>query len=209
MVQRRECGVDRMTRDRGLNSLFRCRKIMCPKSVEVADTRGNKHSVDVEILGVEETWRTPSILLATNRVSDGRAIFSQVHLEADPCQFEADEGKYEALKNSNLQRLEILSDLLATHLNVEVRQDFKFTEVEYTKGHLLADSEERKKRFLKSIEPQLDASGCLSSGSMNLTWIADPKLIPQATERFLPISTTEDAPGFDSKVYFKVRVNSI
>lgn len=181
-------------------------KIMCPKSVEVADGMGKKHAVDVEILGVEETWRTPSILLATNRENQGRAIFTQVHLEADPSQFEGDEGKYEALKSSNTQRLEILSDLLVTYLNVNVKHDFTTPGIQYTSGHLLSKSRALKEQFMQSIDSQLDASGCLSSGAMNLTWIREHQGIPQATERFLPINTTDDDPhGFDKKKYFKVR----
>lgn len=172
--------------------------------MEVIDSGGVKHPVDVEILGVEETWRTPSILLATNRVNKGRAIFSQVHLEADPSQFEGDEGRYDALKNSNSQRLEILSDLLCTYLNVEVRKDFSGPELEYTAGYLLADELGRKERFLKEIQAKLDASGCLSSSAMNLTWThGNQKIIPKATERFLPISVDHDPVGFDRQKYFQ------
>lgn len=51
---------------------------MCPRSVDVKDNRGHQHTVDVEILGVEETWQTASLLLAVNKANNGRAIFSQV-----------------------------------------------------------------------------------------------------------------------------------
>lgn len=177
---------------------------MCPKTVEVADTRGCKHPVDVEVLGVEETWRTPSILLAVHRVSHGRAIFSQVHLEADPSQFEGDEGKFEALKGSDAQRLEILRDLLTTHLNVEVKQDLITTEFKYTHGFLLADTEARKDQFLRAMDSKLDASGCLSSAKMNLQWVTTSQEIPSATERFLPINISLDPAGFNSRKYFEV-----
>lgn len=180
------------------------RRLMCPKTVEVADTRGCKHPVDVEVLGVEETWRTPSILLAVHRVSHGRAIFSQVHLEADPSQFEGDEGKFEALKGSDTQRLEILRDLLSTHLNVEVKQDLITTEFEYTNGFLLADTKARKDQFLQDMKSKLDASGCLLSGKMNLKWIPSSQQMPRATERFLPINISVDPVGFNCRKYFEV-----
>lgn len=34
--------------------------------------------MQVQVLGTEETWQTPSLLLATVKGGDGRAIFSQV-----------------------------------------------------------------------------------------------------------------------------------
>lgn len=181
-------------------------KLMCPKSVEVADSTGCKHPVDVEVLGVEETWRTPSILLAIDRANNGRAIFSQVHLEADPAQFEGDEGKYEALKNSNAQRLEILCDLLSTHLHVEVQPTSVVgRQLDYSPGYLLADDRDLKEQFLKRIAPQLDASGCLSSGAMNLAWVdGQGEAIPKATEQFLPIHVAKEPEGFDVRKYFEV-----
>lgn len=174
--------------------------------MEVVDTRGRKHPVDVQILGVEETWRTPSILLATNRANNGRAIFSQVHLETDPSQFEDDERKFVVLKNSNLQRLEILGDLLSTHLNVEVQKNFSNSSVSYTVGHFLGDNA-LKSQFLQSIEAKLDASGCLSSGVLKLSWIGDDQLMSEATERFLPILVNGSPEGFNGSKYFEVSWN--
>lgn len=186
---------------------------MCPKSIEVTDTVGGKHSVDVEILGVEETWKTPSILLAVNRANNGRAIFSQVHLEADPSQFENDEGKYKVLKESNNDRLEILRDLLATHLNVEVQSDFQAaTDIQYSPGYLLADDNNRKRRFLESIESQLNTNGCLSSGAINLKFLRDDQgesCAIVATQNFLPVNTIKTTPEFNDQEYFKVRRESI
>lgn len=58
-----------------------------PSSIEVRDSYGRPHKLSVEVLGAEETWHTPSLLLATalpdqnNKLSAssiGRAVFSQV-----------------------------------------------------------------------------------------------------------------------------------
>lgn len=174
--------------------------------MEVVDTKGRKHPVDVQVLGVEETWRTPSILLATNRTNNGRAIFSQVHLETDPSQFEDDERKFEVLKNSNVQRLEILGDLLSTHLNVEVQQNLSNSAVSYTVGYFLGE-DTVKTEFLQGIKAKLDASGCLSSGVLQLSWIEDDQAIPEATERFLPIHVKASPVGFNGSKYFEVSWN--
>lgn len=51
---------------------------MCPRSVDVKDLQGNAHSLQVQVLGSEETWNTPSLLLAIDANSGGTAVFSQV-----------------------------------------------------------------------------------------------------------------------------------
>lgn len=79
------------------------------------------HTFQIKVLGKEETWQTPSIVLADLPSSGGRAVFSQIHLEADPSQYEIEETKLCALKDSNNARLEILSDLLSSHLGMDVK----------------------------------------------------------------------------------------
>lgn len=44
---------------------------------------------------------------------------SQVHLEIDPTQYEDDEDKFAALKESNKARLEILRHILSHHLDMD------------------------------------------------------------------------------------------
>lgn len=55
-------------------------ELMCPRSVDVKDLQGNQHSLQVQVLGTEETWNTPSLMLACNKntTNGGKAIFSQV-----------------------------------------------------------------------------------------------------------------------------------
>lgn len=72
-------------------------------------------------MATEETWHNPSILLATITSSEGKVVFSQIHLEVDPTQYEYEEDKFKALKESNIARLEIISDLLSTHLGMEIK----------------------------------------------------------------------------------------
>lgn len=57
------------------------RALVCPpRSIELKDLKGHLHQLDVKVLGTEETWNTPSLLLAHNQKSGGSAVFSQVSL---------------------------------------------------------------------------------------------------------------------------------
>lgn len=49
-----------------------------PSSVEIVDNEGVTHTLHVQVLGAEETWQTPSLLLAYFISPGGRAVFSQV-----------------------------------------------------------------------------------------------------------------------------------
>lgn len=91
---------------------------------------GKSYVIQVQVLGSEETWQTPSLLLANVKNSKGKAFFSQVHLEVDPTQYQDDENKYAALKDSNNARLEILKDILSRHLDIDCNNplaNIKFT----------------------------------------------------------------------------------
>lgn len=94
----------------------------------------------MKILGEEETWQTPSILVATLASSGGKIVFSQIHLEADPAEYEDKEDLFEALKESNAVRLEIISDLLSTHLEMEINHGTEVPIV-YTPAYLLSQTE--------------------------------------------------------------------
>jgi len=51
-----------------------------PASVEVQDSENKSHTLKVEVLGAEETWHSPSLLLATSGAgaASGKIVFSQV-----------------------------------------------------------------------------------------------------------------------------------
>ncbi|XP_015037806.2 biotin--protein ligase isoform X3 [Drosophila pseudoobscura] len=94
--------------------------LVCPRSMELKDLAGHSHKLDVQVLGTEETWNTPSLLLANSLKSGGKAVFSQIHLETSPSEFESDEIKYSILKQYERTRLEIFADLLSKYLDVQV-----------------------------------------------------------------------------------------
>lgn len=55
-----------------------CRLLTCPGSIDFKDLRGDVHRLVVKVLGTEETWNTPSLILATDTCCSGIALFSQV-----------------------------------------------------------------------------------------------------------------------------------
>ncbi|XP_063622678.1 uncharacterized protein LOC134794809 [Cydia splendana] len=92
------------------------------------------HELDIQVLASEETWRTPSLLQATDLTNSGVAIFSQIHLEADPCDYLADEGV-----KSNEARLEIIHKILGDILDLHVRDPRDITQPEYSRGFFLGN----------------------------------------------------------------------
>lgn len=112
-----------------------------PSSVQVVDSDNKPYTLHVQVLGTEETWHTPSLLLATVSGGDGKVVFSQVHLEVDPMQYEDEESKFAALKGSNTARLEIIQDLLSTHLGLECCGSQNMPS--YTLGYFLGRHEVR------------------------------------------------------------------
>lgn len=53
---------------------------VAPKTPSTVDIQhnGKTYTIQVQVLGTEETWQTPSLLLASVKGSKGRAVFSQV-----------------------------------------------------------------------------------------------------------------------------------
>lgn len=119
-----------------------------PASASVKDKKGNMFSFDVKVLGTEETWHNPSILLATLK-SSGKVVFSQIHLEIDPMQYEFEEDKFNALKKSNTARVEIIIDLLSTHLEMEIHRATESSSAVYAPAYFLGTFEVYKNITIK------------------------------------------------------------
>jgi biotin--protein ligase len=121
---------------------------LAPRTPSNVELRHNDkdYNIQVQVLGTEETWQTPSLLLAKVKASQGRAIFSQVHLEIDPDEFENDEDKYRSLLSSNEARLEILKDILSNHLDLVC--DESFGKVQYSPGYFLGRYDVSRRRGL-------------------------------------------------------------
>ncbi|XP_070491225.1 uncharacterized protein Hcs isoform X2 [Chironomus tepperi] len=126
-------------------------------SIELKDDLGMNHNVHVQILGTEDTWKTPSLLMVYTD-NGGKIIFSQIHLEIDPSFYENDEQKYQILmKNDNL-RHEIFGDVLSTHLGLatsDMKVRKKEGDVQFSKGYFLG-RHELKFEILENLKPFME-----------------------------------------------------
>ncbi|XP_017009977.2 biotin--protein ligase isoform X2 [Drosophila takahashii] len=175
-------------------------------SMELKDLAGHSHKLDVQVLGTEETWNTPSLMLAKSLQSGGKAVFSQVHLEMNPSEFESDEIKYSILKQNERTRLEIFADLLGKYLDVQVQNgegvDQQQPGVVYQHAYFLG-RHEAKFELLEKLRLRC-------SGSDNV--IATPKLTmkfcgkddkpPVANNNVLPILIHSCPDDFSTVEYF-------
>uniref|UniRef100_A0A1L8E040 Putative biotin holocarboxylase synthetase/biotin-protein ligase n=1 Tax=Nyssomyia neivai TaxID=330878 RepID=A0A1L8E040_9DIPT len=176
--------------------------IVCPRSVDVLDETGTSHSVDVQVLGTEETWQTPSLVLAHYSVNGGKAVFSQVHLEMDPMQFENDESKFPVLKQNNTARLEILMDLLGTHLSVTVKKvETMHKPIGYTNGYFLGHHE-AKFEMLDKLSTQMGSKDTFKAASLTVKFCGKNDKVPQATSSLLPILVHSCPENFSTVDYF-------
>ncbi|XP_017082197.2 biotin--protein ligase isoform X2 [Drosophila eugracilis] len=175
-------------------------------SMELKDLAGHSHELDVQVLGTEETWNTPSLMLAKSLQSGGKAVFSQVHLEMSPSEFESDEMKYSILRENEHTRLEIFADLLGKYLDVQVHcgdsVDQPHPGVVYQHAYFLG-RHEAKFELLEKLRLRC-------SGSDNV--IATPKLTmkfcsrddkpPVANNNVLPILIHSCPEDFSTVEYF-------
>ncbi|KAL6267955.1 hypothetical protein P5V15_001023 [Pogonomyrmex californicus] len=171
-----------------------------PTSTSVKDKRGKLHSFDVKVLSREETWHNPSILLATLASSGGKVVFSQIHLEIDPMQYEYEEDKFEALKKSNVARLEIISDLLSTHLGLETSHDQ--ISIQYTSAYFLGKFEMKMKMFEK-LKSKMQENNILKMPNLDIRFYANNEDVQASSANFLPIMMHMCPPNFSTVDYFE------
>ncbi|XP_063990919.1 biotin--protein ligase isoform X1 [Diachasmimorpha longicaudata] len=170
-----------------------------PVSANVRDKAGRSHTFHVKVLGTEETWHTPSIVLADLLSSGGKAVFSQIHLEADPSQYEDQEDKFKALKESNQARLEIIGDLLATHLGMDVNADIEAPV--FTSGFFLG-RHELKLEMLEGLKDKIE-NDILETSKIKLQFCgATTKAVP-ASSSILPIMLHQCPENFSTIEYFE------
>ncbi|XP_072933352.1 biotin--protein ligase [Epargyreus clarus] len=152
------------------------------------------HELDIQVLASEETWRTPSLLQATDTTNKGIAIFSQIHLEADPCDYLGEEGI-----KSNEARLDILHKILGDILGLHVKDPREIPQIQYTSGYFLGDHVHK----LSLVEGFRRAAGARGAGGLRLQWCArgQPPDEPPARD-FLPVKLYECPENFSTVEYF-------
>ncbi|XP_047511746.1 biotin--protein ligase isoform X2 [Pieris napi] len=155
------------------------------------------HELDVKVLASEETWRTPSLLQATDLTNHGAAIFSQIHLESDPTDYLGEEGI-----KSNEARLEILHKILGDILSLHVKDPKELVKIEYTRGFFLGDHV-HKMSLVEGWCPLKDGKRVQSIGNLSVQWcIRNEKPMDQPSDIFLPVSLYECPENFSTVDYF-------
>ncbi|XP_075145553.1 holocarboxylase synthetase-like protein isoform X2 [Haematobia irritans] len=176
-------------------------------SIELKDLKGHLHRLDVKVLGTEETWNTPSLLLAHNKKSGGSAVFSQVHLEINPSEFEADETKYSILKQNDKIRHEIFSDLLKNHLNLSVKSEKQNVngsgpKCVFKKAYFLG-KHEAKFELLDKLKDKCNADKAIAATSNLMIKFCGPDdKLPNVNSNILPILIHSCPEDFSTVDYF-------
>ncbi|XP_043652559.1 biotin--protein ligase isoform X2 [Drosophila teissieri] len=175
-------------------------------SMELKDLAGHSHNLDVQVLGTEETWNTPSLILAKNLQSGGKAVFSQVHLEMNPSEFESDETMYSILKQNDQTRLEIFSDLLGKYLDVQVRGgggvDQPQSGVVYKHAYFLGRYE-AKFELLEKLRLRCSGSdNVIATPNLTMKFCGKDDKPPMANNNVLPILIHSCPEDFSTVDYF-------
>ncbi|XP_069968909.1 uncharacterized protein Hcs isoform X2 [Bactrocera oleae] len=171
-------------------------------SVELQDLRGKVHNLDVKVLGTEETWNTPSLLLANSVQSGGCAVFSQVHLETNPLQFEMDESKYKILMQNEQVRMEILAHLLNKHLDISVRQFNTIGDkCTYQEAYFLG-KHESKFELLEKIKSTGAKSNIITTSKLTIQFCDKGDKPKSANTNVLPILIHSCPEDFSTVEYF-------
>lgn len=173
-----------------------------PVSANIRDKSGKSHVFRVKVLGTEETWQTPSIVLADLSTTGGKIIFSQIHLEADPSKYECEELKFQALKASNTARLEILSNLLAVHLAMDIDRK-SYVEPIFEPGFFLG-RHELKLNMLDSLKDEIQANDTLQMSNLQLKFCSANSKVATASSSVLPIMIHQCPDNFSTIDYFEV-----
>ncbi|CAK1545560.1 unnamed protein product [Leptosia nina] len=155
------------------------------------------HELDVQILASEETWRTPSLLQATDLTNHGVAIFSQIHLESDPTDYLGEEGI-----RSNEARLEILHKILGDVLGLHVKDPKELVQIEYSRGFFLGDHV-HKLSLVEGWCPLKEGKRSQKIGALTLQWcMRNEHPADQPSETFLPVHLYECPENFSTVEYY-------
>lgn len=167
-----------------------------PSAVEIQHG-GKKYVVQVQVLGAEETWHTPSLLLAAVKDTKGVAIFSQVHLEIDPTQYQDDESKFSALNESNTARLEILKHILSQHLSLDCSS---IIDIGYSSAYFLGMHDVKQEMLM-----QCDAikDGRLVNDKITVQFLGKEMEPEPATATYLPVLIHACPSNFSTVRYFE------
>ncbi|KAL4716228.1 hypothetical protein ACJJTC_004722 [Scirpophaga incertulas] len=155
------------------------------------------HELDIQVLASEETWRTPSLLQATDLTNNGIAIFSQIHLEADPSDYLGEDGA-----KSNEARLGIIHKVLGDILSLHVKDSQALNPIEFTKGFFLGNHVQ-KLSLMEQWCPSSEGKRVQQVGEHKIQWcLRGETPLEPPSERFMPVYVYECPEHFSTVEYF-------
>ncbi|XP_047490025.1 uncharacterized protein LOC125039795 isoform X2 [Penaeus chinensis] len=170
-----------------------------PTHVEITDECGGQHRLNLSILATDDTWGAPSLLSARLHGGNGKAVFSQVHLERDPQECIGASNVPSKLSVSNEARLEILRDLLNTELSMDTTGSS--SSCVYTSAYFLG-RHELKQDLLNRLQPHLENQE-LKRPQLTLQFVNAREIAKQADEDLLPLLMNACPMTFSTVRYFE------
>ncbi|CAL4122816.1 unnamed protein product, partial [Meganyctiphanes norvegica] len=192
------------SKDKRFSQNFDCKKSpnrssvkVEPTHVEITDEYGIHHLLNLNILASDDTWGAPSLLAAKVAENKGIAVFSQVHLEQSP-PAGSFEGPMKHVAESDQSRMEILQDLLSTHLSIDTTQ----AKVQpYTTAYLLG-RHELKQSLLTDLHTHMKDQEL--KRSKLIMHFLPPGVVPkQASENYMPILLNACPQTFSTVMYYE------
>lgn len=160
-------------------------------AVDMFDTNNKYHAVNIKVLAAEDTWETPSLILAT-APSGGKVIFSQVHLEIDYHQ--------KGVSSSTEDRYLLIKDLLSTHLGLDCISCQQ--EPKHTPAYLLG-TENNKVKFLTSLNGKVIKNNILLLKDLKVQFCTKDEMCIGVSEYSLPVICDDFPMNFNEEEYFK------
>lgn len=170
-----------------------------PTHVEITDECGGQHRLNLSILATDDTWGAPSLLSARLHGGNGKAVFSQVHLERDPQECFGASNVPSKLSVSNEARLEILRDLLNSELSMDTTSSS--SSCVYTAAYFLG-RHELKQDLLNRLQPHLENQE-LKRPQLTLQFVNAREIAKQADEDLLPLLMNACPMTFSTVRYFE------
>ncbi|XP_042875754.1 uncharacterized protein LOC122255619 isoform X2 [Penaeus japonicus] len=170
-----------------------------PTHVEITDECGGQHRLNLSILATDDTWGAPSLLSARLHGGNGKAVFSQVHLERDPQECFGALNVPSKLSVSNEARLEILRDLLNSELSMDTTGSS--SSCVYTAAYFLG-RHELKQDLLNKLQPHLENQE-LKRPQLILQFVNAREIAKQADEDLLPLLMNACPMTFSTVRYFE------
>lgn len=133
-------------------------------------------------------------------------VFLQIHLEIDPNLYENDEPRFMILKQNDKYRLEILTDLLSTHLGLIVADiNQKKPKNMFGNAYFLG-RHEGKLELLEKLKPLMTDEKSLNNKLLTLKFFGKNETPEPASEKVLPILIHSCPEDFSTVEYFDVSI---